>query len=224
MKQKLMLGCGMMASLLYIAMCIFIPSHFRGYHSAAQTISELSAIGAPTRRCWVGLASIYTLLMIAFGWAVWQSAKGNRALRIAALLLLAYSLAGLFWPLAPMHLREDLATGKESGSDQVHLLLAAVTVLLMTGSMAFAAAAFNKQFAIYSIISLLALLFFGVLTARDAPRIRANLPTPFTGIWERINVGIFLLWIIMLAAMLWKRKTGRDLQNTNLVHEQTGKI
>jgi hypothetical protein len=46
------------------------------------------------------------------------------------------------------------------------------------------------------------LLVFGVLTFRDAPRIVANLPTPLIGVWERINIGVFLLWVVALAIAL----------------------
>jgi hypothetical protein len=30
----------------------------------------------------------------------------------------------------------------------------------------------------------------------------ANLPTPLIGVWERINIGVFLLWVVMLAIAL----------------------
>lgn len=33
---------------------------------------------------------------------------------------------------------------------------------------------------------------FGVLTGRDAARVEANLPTPWTGLWERIDIMAFL--------------------------------
>ena len=34
-----------------------------------------------------------------------------------------------------------------------------------------------------------------------------NLPTPRIGLWERINISVFLLWIVMLAAVLWRTGT-----------------
>jgi hypothetical protein len=36
----------------------------------------------------------------------------------------------------------------------------------------------------------------------DAPRIEANLPTPWVGVTERINIGVFLLWVVVLATAL----------------------
>ena len=46
-----------------------------------------------------------------------------------------------------------------------------------------------------------------MLTFLNAPRIGADLPTPWVGVWERINLGVFLLWIVVLAAALLR---GRD--------------
>jgi putative effector of murein hydrolase len=60
--QKVLLSCGTLSSLLYVAMLIFVPMQYEGYNSASQTISELSAIGAPTKALWVPLVVEYSLL------------------------------------------------------------------------------------------------------------------------------------------------------------------
>jgi hypothetical protein len=46
------------------------------------------------------------------------------------------------------------------------------------------------------------LLAFGVLTFLEAPRLQANLSTPWIGLWERINISGFLLWVVVLAPVL----------------------
>jgi hypothetical protein len=46
------------------------------------------------------------------------------------------------------------------------------------------------------------LLAFGGLTFLEAPRLQANLPTPWIGLWERINITVFLLWVVVLAVRL----------------------
>lgn len=43
---KVLLVCGILSSLLYVAMNVFVPMLFEGYSLASQTVSELSAIGA----------------------------------------------------------------------------------------------------------------------------------------------------------------------------------
>jgi len=55
-------------------MLVFVAMRWEGYSSASQTVSELSAIGAPTRSLWVPLGAVYTLLVTAFGWGVLVSA------------------------------------------------------------------------------------------------------------------------------------------------------
>ena len=69
--RKALLVCGIVASLLYLAMNVLIPMQWEGYNSASQVISELSAIDAPTRSLWVPLGIAYTVLMLAFGGGVW---------------------------------------------------------------------------------------------------------------------------------------------------------
>jgi hypothetical protein len=41
-----------------------------------------------------------------------------------------------------------------------------------------------------------------MLTGTHAPQIQANLPTPWAGVWERINTTAFMVWIAMLAITL----------------------
>jgi hypothetical protein len=53
-----------------------------------------------------------------------------------------------------------------------------------------------------SIASLGILVAFGALTFADAPRLSADLPTPWLGVWERINLGVFLLWVVVLAVTI----------------------
>lgn len=197
---------GILSSLLYVAMNLLIPGLIEGYNSASQTVSELSAVNAPTRGIWVALGFIYTLMMVAFAWGVWTSDPTHKRLRITGGFLMAYSLVSFAWPFAPMHLREDLAAGGSTWSDTMHIVLAAVTVLLMLAAMGFGAWTFGKTFRHYTLISMMTLIVFGIMTSRAAPGIDHNLPTPWIGVWERINIGLFLLWVIGLSIVLLSRK------------------
>jgi hypothetical protein len=202
MLRKALLVCGILSFLLYVAMNVVVAMQWEGYSSVSQTVSELSAIGAPTRSLWVLPAAFYTVLVTAFGWGVWKSARRIRVLRIVGGLIVAYGALGLVWPFAPMHLREALAAGSSTLSDTMHLVLGGVTVVLMLLAIGFGAAAFGKRFRLYSIASLVILVAFGGLTFVDAPQIAANLPTPWVGVWERIKLGVFLLWVVVLAIAL----------------------
>jgi hypothetical protein len=200
--RKALLVCGVASSLLYALMIWGI--RYEGYDPIAQVPSELTAIGAPTRALWARLGWIYTVLVTAFGVGVWRSAGGNRAVRIVGSLILAYASLGLLWPFAAMHQREVLAAGGGTPSDTLHEVLAAVTVLLMFLAIGFGASAFGKPFRLYSIATIVVLLAFGALTFLEAPRLQADLPTPWIGLWERISISVFLLWVVALASALWR--------------------
>ncbi len=198
MLQRVLLCCGILSSLLYIAMNIFIPGGFEGYSSVSQTVSELSAIGAPTRAVWLPLGVIYTLLFTAFGFGLRMVSHQNYRLRLAATLVIMYGVISLAWPFAPMHLRGAAFTF----TDAMHITLGIITMLLMLAIMFCGAAAFRKWFRVYSILSIILFLLFGTLTGIEAPRIAENGPTPWIGLWERINIAVFMLWIIVLVIVL----------------------
>ncbi|HAO46877.1 MAG TPA: DUF998 domain-containing protein [Chitinophagaceae bacterium] len=206
MNNKFLLRCGIFSSLLYIAMNAFIPLLDSNYRVASQTVSELSAVDASTRNIWVWLAMLYTLLMGAFGWGIIKASEGNRFIRMAGILVIAHAVVDLGWPFAPMHLREVLAAGGSTFSDTMHLVIAGITVVLMIGIISFGAAAMGMRFRIYSVITLLLLAGFGLLTGLEAPAVEKNLPAPWVGIWERINIGVFMIWVIVFAIALSARQ------------------
>jgi len=202
--RKTLLACGALSSILYVAMVVGIGSQWDGYNWMSQTISELSAIDAPTRRTWVIAGALYTILILAFGWGVHTSAGSMANLRRSGDVIVVYGSLGLLWPLAPMHLREVLAAGGGTASDTMHLVLASVTVSLMLVAMLLVTTAFDRRFRWFSAVSLVILCVFGALTFLDAPALSENLPTPWLGLWERINVGVFLLWVAVLTIKLWR--------------------
>jgi len=182
---------------------------YEGYSLFSQVPSELTAIGAPTRALWGRLAWIYTALITAFGFGVWTSGGSSRTSRIVGGLLLAYGALGLLWPFAVMHQREVLAAGGGTFSDTLHRVLGGVTVFLMFLAIGFGATAFGTRFRLYSIVTIVVLLAFGVMTFAEAPRLGTGLPTPWIGLWERLNISAFLKWVVVLAAVLWRARDSR---------------
>lgn len=205
--RKILLACGVLSSVLYVAMNVFIPMQWKEYSVVSQTVSELSAIGAPTRPVWFAWGIVYALLAIAFGWGVWQSAGQNRALRIVGALLLADGIVSLFWP--PMHLRGSEMTM----TDILHIVFSFVWLTLALLVLSFGVAAFRDGFRLYTIASLALFILFGILTGTEAPGVAKNLPTPRIGIWERINIAVFMLWIAALAVVLLRE--GPSIRQTD---------
>ena len=202
--HKSLLICGILSSILYVVANIITALLYENYDVASQTVSELSAIDAPTRTLWVSLMIPYSLLVIVFGIGVWRSIPENHNLRVAGALFIADAVIGFFWP--PMHRREVLAAGGGSLTDTLHIVFTIATVPLMILAIAFGAAALGKRFRIYSIITLVILAIAGVLTGIDGPEIAADLPTPRIGIWERINIGVYMLWVAVLAIVLLRKE------------------
>jgi hypothetical protein len=215
MTRKLLLGCGVLSSLLYAVMLVVVPLEWEAYSSASQTVSELSAIGAPTRSLWSVLAVEYGLLLFAFAWGVWRS-TGSKWLRVAGGLLLADAVMGFAWP--PMHLREDLAAGGGTLTDTLHIVCTTLWAVLVLFAMAFAARALSRLFRVYSVVTMGVLVGFGTLTGSYGARIGTNLPTPWVGVWERINIGAFMLWVVVLAVVLLHAERESGL----LHHERIG--
>jgi hypothetical protein len=199
-RRRALLVCGIASSMFYALMIWGI--RYEGYSRISQVPSELTAIGAPTQALWARLGWIYTVLITAFGIGVWKSASGNGAVRTVGSLILAYASLGFLWPFAPMHQRDVLAAGGGTLSDTLHVVLGAVTVTLMFLAIGFGATAFGKRFRRYSIGTIVVLLASGGLTFVEAPRLQMNLPTPWIGLWERVSISVFLMWIVVLATIL----------------------
>jgi Protein of unknown function (DUF998) len=204
MVRKTLFVCGILASLLYIAMTLFVGMLWEGYSSTAQTISELSAIGAPTRPLWMMLGTVYSVFMAAFGWIVWKSAPPNGRLRVVGALIMAHSVFGYFWP--PMHHRAVLAAGGGTLTDTLHLVWAMVNGVLFLLAVGFGAAALEKRFRVYSIATLVILLASGAWSGTYASAVQANMPTPWAGVWERITSTTYMLWIAVLAIALLRTR------------------
>jgi hypothetical membrane protein len=211
MLRTVSLLCGAASTLLYFGMDIIASLLYPGYSYRDQAISELSAIGAPTRSLWIPLGYVYALLIIVFGFGVWISAGQKRALRVVAGMMTAIGVLGFVaWPFAAMHQREVLAAGGATFSDSLHVVLGMADTLLFLLSIAFGATVLGRRFRLYSIASILVVLVFGALNAMDAPRLGANEPTPWMGIWERISIYGAMIWIAVLGVALLRRHEGRS--------------
>ena len=160
-------------------------------------------------------AALCVAMLAAFGWGVVASAGQNRALRLAGLAMVAHGVIGIAWP--PMHIRETLAAGGATLTDTLHIVFTIVTVILMLLAMGFGAVALGTRFRRYSIATMVILFVCGLMTIPDAARVQANLPTPWVGVWERINIGVFLLWVVVLATVLLRTRVTAGVSVTRVI-------
>jgi hypothetical membrane protein len=214
MSRKALLACGVLSAVLYILADVIAALLYPGYSYTGQTISELFAIGAPTRTLVLSLFIARSLLQVVFGLGVWMS---FRALRTAAVLLIALATWDLTAaPFFPMHQRSVLAAGGGTLTDTLHIAGAAVDVLLILFILGFAINAFRnasrKLFRFYSIATVIVLLLFGALAGLDGPRVSADLPTPWVGVTERICVYSFMVWMAIFALVLLRAPNTAEAQ------------
>lgn len=186
---------GIASSLLYVAMNVIGPMQYPGYDPLSQSVSELSAIGAPSRPLWVTLGVLYNVLVMTFGWGLWASAGRRQALRVVGMLLFATGAIGFAWP--PMHIRGQ----GFSLTDTMHIVFSMVWVLSSLFVVGLGAAAFGRGFRLYSIATIVAMLVLGSWTGMGGPRIAAGLPTPWLGLVQRLNIAAFMVWNVVLAIL-----------------------
>ncbi len=211
--QKVLLICGILSPLLFVATDILAGTLYAGYSFTSQAISELFAIGAPTSGLVVPLFTVYDVLLIAFASGVWVSAGRDRALRIMALMMVGNAVNGLvLWNFFPMHMRGVEATF----TDAMHVTLAGVGAIFALMAIVFGASAYRNWFRLYSIGAILMLLAPGIVTFLYAPQVGANQPTPWVGLTERISTYVYLLWQLVLAIVLL-RAQGSALQVRGLL-------
>ena len=199
--QRALLISGVLSSLLYVAVDLLSARQYPGYSLLDQTISELSAIGAPTRRLWSMMGLLYNPLMITFGIGVLQAAARNRALRVTGALLLGLGLSGVLWFVFPMHPRGTEVTWTDVG----HIVLSVASVVLTLGFIGFGAVALGRRFRVYSLVTIVVYAAATVVTFSWAGRIAAGEPTPWLGLVERILIYSYLLWIAVLGVALLRR-------------------
>ncbi|MBN1784343.1 MAG: DUF998 domain-containing protein [Candidatus Bathyarchaeota archaeon] len=204
--RKFLLVSGFLASLLAVGTDWLAGMLWEGYSFTSQSISELSAIGAPTRSLVLAFNLLYALLLVAFGLGVWGHGR-KRVMRIIAGLLLGNAaITVVVVTFFPMHLGETLSA--------IHLGLMAVNVILLQMlTILFGAVAFRNWFRHYSIGTLLAFLVLTVFGIFVAPQIIPG--PPQSGLQERVMGYSFLLWQALLSLVLLRMESRSSQQNND---------
>ena len=200
---RLLLICGVLSPLYYVVVNDVVAAMlYPGYDRISRPVSELSATYAPSRPVLVPLLVIFELLMIAFWIGVWRSAQNNRALRITTGLMIGFAVLGLLAYPFPMKANEVL------GANTIHTIIwGVITPLLMLVGIGVSAAAFGKPFRLYAILTLVALVAVSVWSGIEAAQVIAGKTVLWFGITERALIGLWLLWVAVLAITLLRAQS-----------------
>ena len=202
--HTVLLACGVIAPLLYLASDLIAGLRWEGYSFRDQTISELNAIGAPTRSLTIVLGLIGYGLFVAFGVGVWRSAwAATSSLRVAGAALVSYGVLALFAvPFFSMHVRE----AEETFSDTLHLVGGGIAALLLLVIIVSGARSLGTRFWLYSIATIVVTFAFTAWSGMDGPELADNLATPWIGVKERVGIYAYQLWLVVFAIALLRRQ------------------
>jgi hypothetical protein len=195
--QTILLSCGILASLLYLGTDRLAGRLLKGYSFTAQSMSELSAAGSPTRSLVVSLTLPACAFMIAFGVGVWGTAGQALLPRVVSGLIILNAIAGLIATLFFPTRFGERPVFRSTG-----VIIMFVSVLSSVLAMIFGAAAFNGWFRIFSIAIPVAYVLLAVLRFATAASSSGGQAVSSVGAQERTMSYSFLLWVAALAVYL----------------------
>jgi len=73
-----------------------------------------------------------------------------------------------------------------------------VTIVLILSEIGISALAFGWRFRLYAVAGIVVVVVFGALTAVQASALAAGGLTPWLGLFERISIAPWLLWMTVL--------------------------
>lgn len=202
--RKVLLGCGIVGSVWWVAIDVIGSLRYEGYSYADQTISELSAQGAPTRLFMMIVSGIpYVVLMTAFGIGVWATGAKSRVQRITGAFVVAEVMWGFIGGLAfPMAPRDVIAAGEDTLRNQMHAWYGIGMPVLFVLTIGFGSRLLGKRFRYFSYGTVAAMLLFGLLMGLQNGALTANESTPWMGVEERVTAYAPMLWMAVLAGGL----------------------
>lgn len=211
MLRRVLLACGIGGSLLYVGVDVLSAIVYPSYHSfSTRWVSELMARGAPTERLVDPFFLAYAGLMVAFGVGLWLTDRRPRA-RVMSGLVIAYAALGMLGPTVfEMDVRGSPGAGP-STADFLHMAVTSVLVLIILAVVAIGATLRGRPFRLYSYATLATMVVFGALTSYMVKADGTPPWTRFSGVTERINIGAFLAWVVVLAVALYRELPGWHL-------------
>jgi hypothetical protein len=201
MLRKTLLYCGLIAPVLYVITAIVGAALRDDYSHIVNAISELLSSGAPNKAALDVIFNIYNALLLAFaigGFIALRNAP--RICRVAMGIFIGIQIVSLSWFLFPM----DPLGAEATFAGTMHnilggvVALATILMLVLMGLGLRRVDGFQK-YATYSFISS-AIMFISAPTGI----ILSEQGLHVFGLFERITIGSFEVWIFVTALNLLK--------------------
>ena len=201
--RNALLLCGIISSLLYISGDLLASWWYDGYSIVDQNYSELLATGAPTRAKMLLASIFYNLLVTSFAVGIWISASPKHIARITSAMMTGYATLSM---VTPAFFQMDMRGAEVTPLGSLHPHMTVVMSLFILLTIGFGAFLFRKRFRLYSLLSIIILIVFGVLTSAQVPQLASGQPTPWMGLTERVNIYATMTWFAVLSIMLLREE------------------
>lgn len=202
MLRKTLLFCGLVAPVLYVVTAI-VGAALRpnDYSHIVNAISELLSNGAPNKAVLDVVFNIYNALLLAFAIGAYLALKSfPRITRVAMGILIAIQVLSFSWGFFPM----DPMGAEATSAGTMHNILggvvamATIAIPLLMGLGVKRLPGFYR-YAVYSFVSS-AIIFISGLTGV----ILSGQGVQLFGLFERITIGTYEVWIFVTAMKLLK--------------------
>ncbi len=197
MLQNILLFCGIFAPLLNLGTDWLAGRLLKGYSFTAQSMSELSAAGSPTRPLAVSLTLVASALMIAFGVGVWRAAGQTFPPRAVAGLVIGNAALGL---IATIFFPTRFGERPNFGDPGVIIMFLGVVCFVL--AMVVGAVAFSSWLRILSVGIPVSYVLLAILRFTTVASASAGGEAALVGAQERTMAYSFLLWVMALAIHL----------------------
>ena len=165
------------------------------YSQIRNAISELTGSEAPNRAVIVPLYIAYNLALAGFAYAIFMVSMGGRPFRVAVALFAVGALSGIGQVTL---FRMDSVGSATTTAGSMHLVLASVSSLLTVATAVLYGVAFRREPAFRG-LSTYSFATAGLLFL-SAPMAVASIGTEVMGLFERITIGAFILWVVVVSA------------------------
>ena len=199
MLRKILIYCGVVAPILYVITAITGAALRSDYSHIVNAISELISNGAPNKAILDVIFNIYNALLLAFavgGYFVLKNA--SRLCRIAMGIFIAIQILSFSWGFFPM---DPMGTTATLAGTMHNILggIVALATILMPLLMGFGLRRMDgfQNYPVYSFITS-AIIFASGLTGV----ILAGQGIQLFGLFERITIGSYEVWIFVTALKL----------------------
>ena len=194
---------GIIGPAVYI-FAVFLGGAIRhDYSTIYNSISELSMANAPNKLLMDVLFGIYNLFLLVFGVGAYLDSSINSKKYNAATIMLAnIGILGL----VVLVFTQDPRGAPATFYGTLHIILSGITAALTIISIILVGISFKnyvgmKLFSGYSYITAVLIFLSGGASAASF----AN-SGPYSGLFERITIYLFMIWVITLSYLILKNK------------------